>query len=213
MSYCKICFEEIKDNSLYNFTHLNSGICEKCFSNFKAKFINFNIGTIKALSIYEYDNNIQNLLFKFKGCYDIELAPVFLERYLTYLKLKFRGFHVVPIPSYYLDDEKRGFNHVVEIYNRLNFPMLKVLEKASATKQASKSKRKRMNTEKYFEIHEGESLTNKKILIVDDVYTTGSSIKAAIDLIRKYKPKEIRVLTIAKNIEKLTYKKQISESG
>ena len=213
MSYCKICFEEIKDNSLYNFTHVHSQICEKCFSKFHAKFIKFNIGTIKGLSIYEYDTNIQNLLFKFKGCYDIELADIFFERYLPYLKLKFRGFYVVPIPSYYLDDEKRGFNHVVEIYNRLKLPMLKVLEKTSATKQASKSKRKRMDTSDYFAIHDGDSLTNKKILIVDDVYTTGSSVKAAISLIKKYNPKEIRVLTIAKNIEKLSYKKQINESG
>jgi predicted amidophosphoribosyltransferase len=50
-------------------------------------------------------------------------------------------------------------------------------------------------------------------LIVDDVYTTGSSVKAAISLIKKYNPKEIRVLTVAKNIEKLSYKKQINESG
>ena len=213
MSYCKICFEEIKDNSLYNFTHPKSQMCEKCFSKFNAKFINFNIGTIHALSIYEYDENIKNLLFKFKGCYDVELADIFFERYLPYLRSKFKGFYIIPIPSYYLDDEKRGFNHVVEIYNRLKLPMLKLLEKTSSTKQASKSKRNRMNTENYFSIHEGDALTNKKILIVDDVYTTGSSVRAAIELVKKYKPKKIEVLVMAKNIEKLTYKKQINESG
>ena len=43
------------------------------------------------------------------------------------------------------------------------------------------------------------NLTNKKILIVDDVMTTGSTVKHAIEIIKKKKPKIIKVLILAKN--------------
>ena len=38
---------------------------------------------------------------------------------------------------------------------------------------------------------------NKKVLIVDDVLTTGSSIKASIELLKKYKPKKMKGLVVA----------------
>ena len=45
----------------------------------------------------------------------------------------------------------------------------------------------------------------KKVLVVDDVFTTGSSVRAVIDLIKQGKPKKIAVLVVAKNAEKTTY--------
>ena len=198
---CKICFEEIKDYSLFYIVNKESQICEKCFAKFRPKFINFHIGNIDALSIYEYDENIRELLFKFKGCYDIELKDVFLGRYINYLKVKYQGYYVVPLPSYHLDDEKRGFNHIQEIYNRLNLPMLKILVKIKNEKQAKKNKKERMNSQNNFEITDTNIVKSKKILIVDDVYTTGSSMNAAINLVKQARPRKISVLVIAKNIE------------
>ena len=192
----------MKDYSLSNIVNKNSQICEKCFNKFTPKFINFKIGEIDGLSIYEYDANIKELLYKFKGCYDIELKDVFLDRFIIYLKIKFHGYSVVPLPSYHLDDQKRGFNHVEEIYRRLNLPMLIILKKVKNEKQAKKSKKERMNSQKNFEIMDINLVRNKKILIVDDVYTTGSSMNAAISLIRQGNPRKIAVLVVAKNIER-----------
>jgi len=41
-------------------------------------------------------------------------------------------------------------------------------------------------------------LSKSRVLIVDDIYTTGSTMKAAINLVEKLNPKEIRVLVLAK---------------
>ena len=200
--YCKICFNKIGDYSLHNLMCKNNILCEQCFNKFAPKFIHFKLDGIDGLAIYEYDQNIKELLFKFKGCYDFEMKDVFLDRYYQYLRLKYLGFVVVPVPSYYLDDMTRGFNHVVEIYNRLKLPVYKIIKKTKKEKQASKNKKERKEIGKILEIENIESIKNKKILLVDDVMTTGSSLLACIKLLRSGKPKKIEILVIAKNIEK-----------
>lgn len=127
---------------------------------------------------------------------------MFLTRYVNVLKHKYKSYKIVPLPSYEKDDLRRGFNHIIEIYSRLNLEILKVLYKINNEKQAKKTRVERMNVLKNFEIRDIEKIKNQKILIVDDVYTTGSSINAAITLIKKGKPKKIEVLVLAKNIEK-----------
>ena len=55
-------------------------------------------------------------------------------------------------------------------------------------------------------LKENVSLENHDVLIVDDIYTTGSTMKAAINLVEKLNPKEIKVLVLAKTRDK-DYKK------
>ena len=176
-------------------------LCEQCFEKMNAKFINFKIGSIKGLSIYEYSDVIKELIFKYKGCYDYELKDVFLYRYINYLRIMYRGYHVVPVPSYYIDDEKRGFNHVVEIYKSLKLEMLPVIKKIKAHKQSDMSYKKRFEVKKIFEIDDID-LKGKKLLLVDDIFTTGSSIRSCIDLLKKKGAKKIEVLVIAKTKKK-----------
>ena len=109
---CKLCFHEFDDMSLLHLFHGDFYVCKRCLEDIKAKFTNFDVDGYKALSIYDYDEKIQALLYQFKGCYDIELADVFIGRYSRELHIKYLGYVVVPIPSYYQEDEAREFNHV-----------------------------------------------------------------------------------------------------
>ncbi|MBO6280109.1 MAG: ComF family protein [Bacilli bacterium] len=167
----------------------------------KAKFIKFKIGSIEALSIYHYDESIRKLIYQFKGCYDVELKNIFLFRYVTFLKIKYSGYIVIPIPSSKVDDEKRGFNHVKEMFSILKMNMIDELEKISQEKQSSLTSKNRLNINDKLILKNKDSITSKKILIVDDIYTTGATMFKAIELIKKAKPKDIKVLTIAKTID------------
>ena len=199
-NYCKICFKKIEDISLYNFINKRNLLCENCFNKLRAKFIKFKINNINGLAIYEYDENIKELIYKFKGCYDYELKDVFLFRYLNYFKIKYKGWHIVFIPSYYLDDEKRGFNHVKAIFECLKLNELPILKKKISHKQSSQSSKDRRKISDVLEIDEKYNLKDKKILVVDDIITTGSTLFTAIELIKKYSPKKIEVLVVAKTI-------------
>ena len=182
-------------------THKKNILCENCFQSLNAKFISFKIGSISALSIYEYEEVIKKLIYTYKGCYDYELKDVFLSRYINYLKILYMGYVIVPIPSSKVDDEKRGFNHVVEIFKSLGLPMYMVIEKNSREKQSSKNKKDRLNVESILITKNIESIKGKKVLIVDDIYTTGATMFKTIELVKQGKPKKIKVLVIAKTID------------
>ena len=201
IKHCKICFNEIKDYSLTNVLNPHNILCKNCLSLLKAKFIKFKIGSIEALSIYHYDESIRKLIYQFKGCYDVELKNIFLFRYVTFLKIKYSGYIVIPIPSSKVDDEKRGFNHVKEMFSILKMNMIDELEKISQEKQSSLTSKNRLNINDKLILKNKDSITSKKILIVDDIYTTGATMFKAIELIKKAKPKDIKVLTIAKTID------------
>ena len=201
-NYCKICFKKITDYSLYNLINKRNILCEDCFAKLKAKFYSFKLDNIPCLAIYDYDETIKELIYKFKGCYDYELKDVFLTRYIQYLRVMYRGYVIIPAPSYYLDDERRGFNHVVEIFKGLNKEILPIITKIKPHKQSDHSSKGRMDITSVLNIDKNVSLKGKNILLVDDIFTTGSTLFSCLQLIKKLHPKKIQILVIAKTQKK-----------
>ena len=150
--------------------------------------------------IYPYDQTAQELLYQFKGCFDIELAHVFLEYFRTYLKIKYHGYVLIPAPSSKEGDEKRGFNHVVEIFSILGLPLERCVHKTKDVKQADLTAKEREDVEKILVI-DNINLSGKKVLIVDDVYTTGSTIRSMIKLVQSRHPSKIKVLVMSKTMD------------
>ena len=198
---CKLCFKSFYPKDIVHiFNDIN--VCLNCFREIEPKFIEFKVGQYKAISIYEYGDKIKELLYQFKGCFDIEISDVFLGRYARELKLMYEGYLVVPVPSYYEDDEIREFNHVEEMFKFLKLPMRKVIVKTDKIKQADKHYNERQEIGNHLKLIGGEDLKNKKLLIVDDVYTTGSTVKAVISLLETLRPKTIKILVMSKTPDK-----------
>ena len=180
-------------------------VCSQCQKEMEALFIRFKVDRYDAISIYYYNPFIKKLIYQFKGCYDYELCDVFLHEFYNYLKLVYFNRVVIPIPSYKNDDELRGFNHVMEIFKRMGLTILDILEKTEKHKQAISTVDERHKIYKYLAIKEPIDLSKKNVLIVDDVYTTGSTMKSAINLVEKLNPKSIKVLVVAKTKPKHDY--------
>ena len=71
------------------------------------------------------------------------------------------------------------------------------IKKTSNVKQSDLSADQRKDIKNHLAINDVD-LSKKKVLIVDDVYTTGSTIKAMIDLVKNKHPKKIKVLVMSK---------------
>ena len=198
MKICKICFKEICVNSLRTLGGNKYCICDRCYSKFKPIFIHYKIDGINGISLYPYDDTIKQYIYILKGCYDVELSQVFLQEFASFYKIYFHGYTLVPMPSSKEDDARREFNHVEEIFKCLDLPYLKIIEKTQKYKQSDQAHSKRKEIIKYLKVSNLEIVRNKKILLVDDIVTTGSTLKSAIKLLRPGRPKKIKIMTIAK---------------
>ena len=196
--YCKICFKEIKNNDISRLFDKDLCICSSCQNEFEPRFITFKIGEHKGMAIYEYTPYIKKLIYQYKGCFDYELNETFINLYYKEIKARFYGYKVIPVPSYYEDDKRRGFNHVIEAFKKLDLEVLPIVEKTAHHKQADCTAKEREEIAKYLVLNNKPNLEKQRVLIVDDIYTTGATIKAVIKLIETLNPKEIKVLVIAK---------------
>ena len=107
---------------------------------------------------------------------------------------------MIPAPSYEKSNEERGFNHVQEIFGVLNLKMMKCIHKIKQVKQADLTTKEREEIGSVLQIDD-VNLRGKKILLVDDVFTTGSTIKAMIKLVKEKGAKNIKVLLMSKTID------------
>ena len=198
---CKICFKEIKISDFCRLLDRKISICTNCQQHLEPKFIHFVVDRYDALAIYDYSPYLKNLIYLYKGCFDYEMREVFLNLFLPELSIKYKGYKVVPVPSYINDDELRGFNHVEEVCKLMKLDIVKALEKTSHFKQAEKGAKKRQQIRKHLAVKPDVFIENKKVLLVDDIYTTGATIRTAINLLEKLNPKTIKVLVLAKTID------------
>ena len=173
-----------------------------CQKELDPKFIYFNAEGYNALAIYEYSEYIRNLIYLYKGCFDYDMKDAFLNLFVKEMKMRYKGYVIIPIPSYCNDDERRGFNHVFEICKQIGLDVRRIIVKTAHFKQAEKSANERHNIKKHLALIDSKNLDGKRVLIVDDIYTTGSTISAAIELVETLHPKEIRVLVLAKTTNK-----------
>lgn len=199
---CKICLKPIHNWNLHIFFKTNYLICAKCEQKLVPHFYKFSIGEIGAVAIYKYDEEIRGLLYQLKGCYDIELGGVFLDRFKDELKTIYHDYYLVPAPSSKKSDREREFNHVRAIFNCLKLPYLPIVEKSFDYKQSELTVGARKEALSKLRLIDKTKLYGKKILIVDDVFTTGATVQGIIKLVKTLNPKKIRVLVMSKTFLK-----------
>lgn len=179
-------------------------LCEDCLDAFEVSFYIRKIHGVEVLSLYAYNETFKGALYRYKAKGDIELSAIFLINYRYYLRLKYSGYYLVPAPSTTSSDEGRGFNHVIEAFKILKLPVIECAIKTEEFKQSDLNYQQRQEVKSKLSIIDGGRLSNKYILLVDDLFTTGATMKALIELVKIYHPKSIKVLTLAftKSIDK-----------
>lgn len=188
-------------------------LCKKCetkITNQACFLVECNIEEISELMyIFKYEGEIRNLIlqykFKEKAYLYKTLVKFLLKNEKIYKKTKNYDI-IIPVPISKKRYKERGYNQSLliakEISKNLKIGIKKdiLIKTKNIIEQSKLNKEEReKNIEKVYEVRKTKELENKKILIIDDIYTTGNTVKECARTLKKLNPKNIGVLTIAKD--------------
>ena len=111
----------------------------------------------------------------------------------------YRGF-VVPLPTIRRHIRERGFDHTRMIARGLALPCVRVLRRARNTVQVGTDAETRKRQAECAYAIKGQISPEQEYLLLDDIWTTGSSMKAAVALMQKAGAKRLAVLVMARNV-------------
>ena len=202
--FCEDCIEDLPQ--------INGKICLRCgeplnsMANYCLNCKNSKHYFKRNLSAFTYDkpvsDHIMNLKYNNKR-YLGEIFTGFLVQ--KYIELGISAELIIPVPLHPNRLKERGFNQAEIIANplaqKLNIPIsIDALTRIKDTPKQSLSKShedRLLNIKDAFEVNDKSKIKGKTILLIDDVYTTGSTLSECANALLKAKAKEVYCLTVA----------------
>lgn len=150
------------------------------------------------LSIYHYNEFLKEViaLFKFRG--DYILAEIFAQTLAKELdKLSFDFIVAIPLSEERL--QERGFNQAEALARMAGQKTKDYLKRIHTEKQSKKSRGERLKQKQIFQFQGNhEEIKGKNIALIDDIYTTGTTLRQAAKVLKKEGAKRIYSLTLAR---------------
>ena len=192
----------------------NTFLCKKCEIKLKKEAV---FGNDKYedkyfenhFYLFKYEGIIRKLLLNYKFKEQPYLYESFVNFFNKYQKkyLQFDFYDIiiiVPISKKRLNS--RGYNQSLligrkiskELKVKLNEDIL--IKQKNNLKQSSLNKNEReQNVKDVYNIKNIQKIKNKKILLIDDIFTTGSTVNECSKVLIKAGAKKVDVFTIAKD--------------
>ncbi|XJZ26958.1 ComF family protein [Bacillota bacterium Lsc_1132] len=151
----------------------------------------------RNVSLFLYNDFLKEVIARFKFRGDYVLAKVFQERIKSQFDLM-PFDQLVPIP---LSNERlyeRGFNQAEALIIEAGCTPESLLTRIHSEKQSKKSRRDRIHLPQVFQISDDLDLSGQTIVLVDDIYTTGSTLRHAAKLLKQAGAIAFQSLTIAR---------------
>jgi len=111
---------------------------------------------------------------------------------------------IVPVPLHPAKERKRGFNQARLLAKRLsqrtNVPLVNrrlVKVRPTPAQTSLEARDREINLRGAFRVRKPAGLVGKVVLLVDDVYTTGSTLRECSRALRRAGVKEVRAVTLA----------------
>lgn len=183
------------------------GICKYCYSD-----IDFIIGDKEPnLSVFCYDDITRHSILRLKYYNRRDYAKVFGRMmYNKLLKLDIKKYdYIICVPMYIKKKKKRGYDQAELIAEELSklcgIPIEKdnlIRNKDTLPQSKVSFEDRAKNVEGVFEVVNKDTLKDKNILLVDDIYTTGNTINYCGRALRDAGANKICYFTLSKVVHK-----------
>lgn len=190
---CLYCQKE----SLFGLTHSS---CQRA------------LGVDGFISLYKYNNTFKSILKKIK--YKLvkesikETFPLFFGRAvlpLGFYKRIYKDISLQPVPLYAGKEIQRGFNQsrIISQYisHYFNIKMIDVVRRTKNNKPQAdliSLKDRQANIKGVFHFYSPEKFAINSVFVVDDVVTTGSTVKELVRVLKGHGASQVFVFSLAK---------------
>ncbi|AST94430.1 hypothetical protein BC6307_19800 [Sutcliffiella cohnii] len=157
-------------------------------------------GTLhRNISVYAYNDFMKEVLAQYKFRGDVALVKVFQKKWTAAFQHHFpeKDLLLVPIPLGKDRLYERGFNQTLALTEMLPGQFADILTKNETVKQSKKSRHERLRTENSFEVKQPPP--EKRIVLIDDIYTTGTTIRMAAKRLKEAGATEISSFTLVRS--------------
>ena len=189
---CKSCKNQI-DEIILNNIDLNE---DKYFS--------------KHLYLFKYEGIIREKIIEYKFEDKAYLYKFFEKIIINNKKICdfIKSYDIIiPVPISKERKKERGYNQtsliarsIADDFDKIIFGNSVIIKEKNIQRQSELNKEQRIeNVKNSFKIKEDSNIKDKKVLIFDDIYTTGSTVNECAKALKEAGTKEIGVLTIAKD--------------
>jgi len=157
-------------------------ICEDCLYWGKLNL------DIKNHALFYYNTFAKNIIKEIKFSGNLRVIEGFKTKIRNELLKNYHPseYKIIPVP---LNEDKwaiRGFNQALKIAQLLPYTIIDCLVKNENITQSKRTKKERFNAINDFSfINPQILLKDEKIIIVDDIYTTGSTIHQITQLLKE----------------------------
>lgn len=201
--YCCKCGIPMESHSFF-YNNNNNALCSEC----KLGRLNF-VDKVRSIAVFE--GSMRGIIHLFK--YKSKLA---LAHYISELTIdriidneEFTGVIkdnecIIPVPLYKRKKREREYNQAEVIAKGINRYLGKqylsncLFRRKNTISQSNLDKKQRMlNVKNVFAVYSNGEIAGKKILLIDDVFTTGATINECAKVLLEAGALKVRALTIA----------------
>lgn len=166
----------------------------------------------KGVSVFQYDDVFKKTMYRFKYDNAREYGNFFGMTASRVYRQLFKEWGVkviVPVPMHYKKEIERGYNQA-KVFGRYlsNYTGLPyddrfiIRKKATLPQKELSGEIRKINLQKAFAVDKGRTGEYKRVLLVDDIYTTGSTIDACASVLKKAGVEEVYFVCVSTGRDK-----------
>lgn len=195
--FCSICGLPFKSSEGSNHP------CPSCW--------NESVWFDRARAVFIYEGAIRRAIHRFKyhaNLFQARILGGLLADVVEDLSGSSSWDFIVPVPLHETKLKQRGFNQALllsrYVAKRVGIPLdVDTLRRTRVTRpQVELSGSERMkNVRNAFEVNSPEVCNNKQILLLDDVFTTGATMRECARVLKKAGASRVDAVTLARSVE------------